>query len=1401
MGAKPAGRWLGRRPPDCRSRLSLRRHGRLDRAGQRRGGGIQADLGASGAPAISGDGRYVAFHSDATNLVPGDTNGEIDVFVYDRQAGTVERISEATNGTQGNDDSTRASISAAGRFVAFMSDASNLVAGDGNGKSDVFVHDRLSGATTRVSVSSLGAQGSGHSRLPSMSSDGRFVAFESGANDLVAGDTNFSDIFVHDRQTGTTERVSVADNEAQGNSNVFAPAISGDGNLVAFQSVASNLVANDTNATDDVFVRNRAAGTTTRVSVATGGTQSDGTSYNTAISTDGLFVAFQSLASNLVGGDSNGLDDVFVHDRQAGTTERVSVSSAGAQGTATSFGPDISAGGRFVSFGSEAPLVGDDSNAAMDVYLRDRQEGTTERVSVANDGAQGNAFSNGSSISADGSLIAFASGASNLVSGDTNTQPDIFVRNRAETPPADPGEIPPEVQLPQVREVMINEAPDPGGSAVLTVSVSDDTEAIEWDVNGDGKPEIVSEPGQTSFRFRPEPGQSTTVDVRATGPGGTSPVASQEVSAPPAPQGGLAGRILGKLDKRPPVYAVGPAAALTGPPPAPAACGSGKSARQLSLRPSTRVSVGQLSISGPMSPATSLAQMPRPELGIAQTVAQELNIPPTKSAMEMAVRFSEPYVGSGTITLNEAASLVSKCNSRAGTFSSTVVHPQTSSFANAEGMLGIAGALTEMPGGVLKVPEFKGGVASLTESPIDRVKAGKFLIELEQNNPELEQALNALGATLVSATGIGLETGGGYIDATITLPSWINRAGVSGQVYIRLDVRDGKVAVDKLQIGPLQVSIGVIRVQDFQVNYDRSIEEWRGQGKACFVADAACLDMIPPAGQIRIVNGNLEFAGAELQLSPGLPLGPAVTLDRIGFKFGLNPTRFGGSARVRVAGFVVIDGSVFLAFPSSSQPFVLREDEFPGYPEDLYGRSHTSFTIGLNATALLDLPVVGETELAKAYFVYEQGAYVAFGANFDLSVLDIASITGYLTARIDFSSDETIYLFRAGVEACLHFIAKVCGKAEGAVSRGRNGTGGAGVCFGSVGGGVQWPNRFNDYDTQVFLYPPGGKSCPITRFIAPEFKASSAQASAGGPAHFVRIDPGDAPRAIRLDGAGAPPRVRITGPGGQVLEGTSETGVDLSEGEALGIASFQGTGATADQNFTVVSINDPRPGRYEIELLEGSPAITKITEGEHPEEASARGEVDGSGDRRVLRYEVARRPGQRVTFYEVTADGTAKAIGSVTGGGSGRLAFTPSPGTGERHIEAQFEIDGLPAERLTLADFKPPAPRLAKPSGLRVRRAGTSLRVSWKRVPSADRYELALTMSAGGQRTFTARGRTTVLRQVPKTVRGRVSVRGVDSTRQGPPVAARFTRTAPPKDSFEPLPQCQFRQELVCRTR
>ena len=386
-------------------------------------GQTQADGPTYGSSAMSANGRYVVFTSEASNLVPGDTNGVSDVFVRDLSAGTTRRISVSSAERQADTESLGGvAITPTGRYVAFTSTASNLVAHDTNGNRDVFVRDLARGTTRRVSLTDAGRQGRLGGDAPAISADGRYVAFMSFSDNLVPRDTNrHGDVFVRDRSRGTTRRVSVTSAEKQVYLGGAVPAISAGGRYVAFLSDSRSLVPGDTNKARDVFLRDRSRGTTRRVSLNSAERQLASYSYGPpSLSAGGRYVAFL-----------NG-DDVLVRDRTAGTTTAVSVGN-GASGGGRDSTPApvrLSGDGRYVVFTSFAALVAGDTNLRDDVFVRDRATGTLERASVSSAGIEGHGSSRTGSISDDGRLVSFGSDAPDLVVGDTNGAEDQFTRTR-----------------------------------------------------------------------------------------------------------------------------------------------------------------------------------------------------------------------------------------------------------------------------------------------------------------------------------------------------------------------------------------------------------------------------------------------------------------------------------------------------------------------------------------------------------------------------------------------------------------------------------------------------------------------------------------------------------------------------------------------------------------------------------------------------------------------------------------------------------------------------------------------------------------------------------------------------------------------------------------------------------
>lgn len=396
--------------------------------------GGQPNGNSTGAVA-SADGRCVAYYSDATNIVPLDSNGFTDVYLYDRDSRVTTLVSVGASGQPANGPSQaqkfRPAIDGNCTTVAFSSDASNLVAGDTNGRTDVFARD-LAGATTRlVSVGLGGAPADGASSFASMAGDNGLIAFQSVATNLVMGDTNrASDIFVADTMGGIT-RASVGAGGVQADGPSITPSISADGRCVAFASAATNLLPGDTNGVLDIYVACDGA-VTCRASVSSSGAEPDQMSFLPALNADGTIVAFKSNATNLVPGDLNQSADVFVHSCVTGETQRVSVGDQGQEGNDIAIPPSISGDGRFVAFGSFASnlLQGQSTGGASQVYVRDLERQTTVLVSSSLDGQPGNRSVPDvpPSITLDGQFVAFESLATDLIVQNTHGYLDTYIR-------------------------------------------------------------------------------------------------------------------------------------------------------------------------------------------------------------------------------------------------------------------------------------------------------------------------------------------------------------------------------------------------------------------------------------------------------------------------------------------------------------------------------------------------------------------------------------------------------------------------------------------------------------------------------------------------------------------------------------------------------------------------------------------------------------------------------------------------------------------------------------------------------------------------------------------------------------------------------------------------------------
>lgn len=410
----------------------------------------QQGTGASWVPqstrVVSADGRFVVFSSDAANLVANDGNDASDVFLRDRVLGTTTRISvNKDDGGDASGESHTPSIDSSGRFIAFASLADDLVEGDGNGYLDVYIYDRIADQMIRASVAGSIGEPNGDSKDPCISGDGRIVAFSSSATNLVAEGANANvDIYVRDLALGETVKVSVRPGGVFTELNSWNPAISADGRHVVFTSGDNGLVAGDVEGPQDVFVRDLDTWDIERVSVSSGGGESNERNGVATINADGSVVAWWSRANNLVDDDDNGEDDIFVRDRIADTTRRINVSSTGEQAAGGgSYHVSITDDGRFVVFMSDASnLVDDDNNGHGDVFSHDRLTGITRRHSLTPGGFGGNDYSRRPSVSPDGTYIAFESLASDFVTGDDNLAQDVFIAQGPEVIMADGFELP-----------------------------------------------------------------------------------------------------------------------------------------------------------------------------------------------------------------------------------------------------------------------------------------------------------------------------------------------------------------------------------------------------------------------------------------------------------------------------------------------------------------------------------------------------------------------------------------------------------------------------------------------------------------------------------------------------------------------------------------------------------------------------------------------------------------------------------------------------------------------------------------------------------------------------------------------------------------------------------------------
>lgn len=892
-----------------------------------------------------------------------------------------------------------------------------------------------------------------------------------------------------------------------------------------------------------------------------------------------------------------------------------------------------------------------------------------------------------------------------------------------------------------IRAIAAQQLSGSGGSTMLTAQVDGSPAKLAWDLNSDGRSDATCDGDQDSLRLSPLSKALTSVILTAIGADGQT--VSQVQKLDPA-KSTLHGSAPGKLDKLPPAAACGDGVTFA------KADTSAKTSAVCSIL-TTAISA-QLEATGCLRKITSIGQVPAPERGILQIAANKLALKPTQTLVTSALTFSDAYVATGAITLN-GLDITPKRGA------AIVFWPQLKMLASSDATLGVGGVkladrrnfvldLTPHNGSIdLGVfPRLAGSVTSLAGFRL----AGDVAVRLT-GPPDLlapsNQPARRPGATVTTR---------------LQLPQDFTAAGApaEGPVTFQSD-NDRGLALDGATFGPVDGDLGALAFRSMKLSYTSAAKQWTGPVTLCH--ESLCLTPTNLPAQVAFING--RFAGGRM-MAARLAVAPGVTLTGADYRIATGPVRLTGPAKLSASGIVDVDGDSAFAFPTSDDPYRLGSSGIGGLPTDIAARTVTTPTIALGGRGSVIAPIVNRIGIGNAHIVYSFPSSASFGGEVREDLFGVVSLDGRLEG--DLNAQHAQFNLVGTLHAC---VAKlICGTATGVLS-----SEGAGACVNvdvgvgdvNIGGGV----RFHPYD--VILWPLDG--CRWSRFKA-VVKASGAQV---GTPYVVNVRAGDRSRAIRLDGAGGEaPGVHVAGPGGVSLDSAPGGGLTAAKGVRIIRAP--------ELARTVVGLQTPAPGRYVITPLAGS-RITRVTSAEDQRPASIHAKLTARGSQRTLRYELGRRAGQQVTFLERGPQGP-RVLGRTSASGAGRLTFTPVPGSGPRSIVARFTLDGLPAESVKVATYRPPSPRLPAPRALRASRSGNAVRASWAAVAGATRYRLTLTPRSGSQRVLTVRGHTTSLR-VPATVAGKIAVSAVAPLRAGPAAHAAFAASAKRTGRFAPLPR------------
>jgi hypothetical protein len=959
----------------------------------------------------------------------------------------------------------------------------------------------------------------------------------------------------------------------------------------------------------------------------------------------------------------------------------------------------------------------------------------------------------------------------------------VYLQVGASPPPPPPppppsggagGTAPP--PAPQVTSLRLGGSSGAGAAsrALVTAQFAGQASQLEWYVAGSHRPVLTTSAALSTLRFHQSP-TGSIVGVRAIGPGGASPIVQMRVPPLPLPAGSIAKKIGAGVHAGGPVFFAtsNPASLLR----------NGLSAEICALTGPSRISAegGLLDIKGCALPLQSLGQLPPSLKGIVVDMANRYHIPVNTADANLGLRLSDAYRAIGSVVVNGMT-----INAGAD---GMVIFPQVHVIAAANAKLSI---------GAVNLASPLSGPFQIDTSPrFGRIPLGTFH---SLPGTVLVPGFAVVGDVSVTAVPpSGNEPGGTAITAKLQLPSWLSVGGVSADATVDLRATtDSGLMLDSMQSRVQNVNIGPVQIRNFQIKYTRAPgngllgDRWEGQGVAC-VPFGGCIDMAPPHGGIRIVDGQPDFIGASLQFNPHLTLFPGIDLSEIGFAFGQNPTRFlVTTAEVFASDILRLDGRIVVAFPAAGDPpYTLRQDaaflDPPGTPSPFspqqYTIPHTAFTLAASVQAALTLPVVGDVPVGNAYFIYEYPGYIAFGGGIPgQSLLGLGQVSGGVSGEVNFTNGR--YDIFGNINVCTGID---CPNGLLTVSYGGDvnfSDVGMSVCvrpsvFPDFGIGIYWPGRF---PTDWHLQGPGCRWSPYAdKNVHGSADRPGARAVAASLPYTFTVHRRDAGLSIQLAGTGGAPRVRVIAPGGRTID--SPTGDGIAGTQRLMIVRFD------RMQITSVGMRHGVPGTYRIVALPGSVPVSQIATATPLPDAKITASVHGQGTHRILSYDIARRPGQQVRFLEVTASGAARTIATVTRAGRGSLPFTTAPGTGTRSIVAQCELARLPAERITVAHFRPPSPRLGSIRSLRVDRSGTNIRTSWDAMPGASGYEMVLTTDGSSQRRVRVRGTAVTLRGVAGWTAGRVSVRAVDTLREGPIASAPFKATASPRTRFGRVPK------------